>query len=311
MMFLVKDFIETTEKLVFAVVAQNLEQNKVLCFLRYVRGKTGQKKYVTEEANLFLQQHYPDYLHYSPVLDAHLHAVSVNRIISHHQPKQRLQAILHAEQADEVEHDLIALCRLLQTHGLDLTHCGVTGSLLIGAQQHSSDIDLVCYERGVFQYCRELVRELIARQTLQDLHEQDWQDSYQRRDCDLSFADYVWHEQRKFNKALINGRKFDVSLINPCASPSTRYQKCGAITLQAQVIDDTAAFDYPAEFKLNHPHIDSVVSFTATYTGQAVKGETVEVSGLVEQNSQGVKRIVVGSSREAHGEYIKVMQCSK
>ena len=77
------------------------------------------------------------------------------------------------------------------------------------------------------------------------------------------------------------------------------------------MIDDTAAFDYPAEFKLNHPHIDSVVSFTATYTGQAVKGEMVEVSGLVEQNSQGIKRIVVGSSREAHGEYIKVMQCSK
>ncbi|MEY3107605.1 MAG: hypothetical protein RIT35_1783, partial [Pseudomonadota bacterium] len=46
---------------------------------------------------------------------------------------------------------------------------------------------------------------------------------------------------------------------------------------------------------------------SATYTGQAVKGETVEVSGLVEQTKEGLKRIVVGSSREAPGEYIKVV----
>jgi predicted nucleotidyltransferase len=81
------------------------------------------------------------------------------------------------------------------------------------------------------------------------------------------------------------------------------------MTLQAQVIDDEAAFDYPAEFKLNHPQISAVVSFTATYTGQAVNGEIVEASGLVEQNHEGFKRLVVGSSREADGEYIRVIQC--
>jgi predicted nucleotidyltransferase len=90
-------------------------------------------------------------------------------------------------------------------------------------------------------------------------------------------------------------------------SEATSYQKCGAITLQCTVIDDTHAFDYPAEFKIDHEQFDSVVCFTATYTGQAIKGETVEVSGVVEQTRQGIKRIVVGSSREAHGEYIKVI----
>jgi hypothetical protein len=75
------------------------------------------------------------------------------------------------------------------------------------------------------------------------------------------------------------------------------------------VVDDARAFDYPAEFKIDHKEISSIVSFTATYTGQAVSGEVVEVSGVLEQSEQGVKRIVVGSSREAHGEYIKVIQC--
>jgi predicted nucleotidyltransferase len=130
----------------------------------------------------------------------------------------------------------------------------------------------------------------------------------------LSFADYLWHERRKTNKAFINGRKFDLSCSHAICknndsvhSEATSYQKCGAITLQCTVIDDTHAFDYPAEFKIDHEQFDAIVSFTATYTGQAMKGETVEVSGIVEQTPQGVKRIVVGSSREAHGEYIKVI----
>jgi predicted nucleotidyltransferase len=307
-MFFAKDFIETAEHLIFAVVAEGTEQDKVLCFLRYVLKNGQPQKYATTEANAFLQQHYPDYLHYSPALDASLHAVPIERIVKHHQPKQRLQKILHATQADAVEQDLIALCQLLQTSGLDLTQLGVTGSLLIGVQKASSDIDLVCYTREVFQQCRAVLHELIAQEAIQTLSDADWQEAYQRRDCELDFADYVWHEQRKVNKAMINGRKFDLTLVD--ASPSLeRYQKCGTMTLQARVIDDSAAFNYPAEFKIDHEQIKSVVSFTATYTGQAINGEIIEVSGLVEQNTQGIKRIVVGSSREAHGQYIKVLPC--
>jgi predicted nucleotidyltransferase len=308
-MFLSKDFIETAEGLIFAIVAQGTEQGKVLCFLRYVKGSTGWGKVTTESANTFLKQHYPEYLHYSLILDAHLHAVAIERIAKHHRPKQRLQQIMQINQMDAIEHDLFQLCDLLQKHGLDLTQIGITGSILVGVQKQGSDIDLVCYGRAVFHQCRAITRELIAQGKLQELNDKDWQESYQRRSCDLSFADYVWHERRKTNKAVINGRKFDLNFIDDLVhSEVITYQKCGAITLQCIVIDDTHAFDYPAEFKIDHEEFDAIVSFTSTYTGQAVKGETVEVSGIVEQSQQGVKRIVVGSSREAHGEYIKVIR---
>ncbi len=78
--------------------------------------------------------------------------------------------------------------------------------------------------------------------------------------------------------------------------------------MQATVIDDSAAFAYPAEFAIDHDILTSIVSFTATYNGQAIKGERVEVSGIIEQAADGSQRIVVGSSREAHGEYIKVIR---
>jgi uncharacterized protein len=308
-MFFSKDFIETSEGLIFAVVAHGTEKGKALCFLRYVRDNHEWKKVTTEPANAFLKQYHPDYLHYSSVLDAHLHAVAVDRIVKHHQPKQRLQQIMQGKQKDAVERDLFVLCDLLQQHGLDLTQIGITGSLLVGVQKKSSDIDLVCYGRAVFHQCRTITRELIEQGYLQDLNDDDWQESYQRRSCELSFADYVWHERRKTNKAVINGRKFDLNFINESKnSEAISYQKCGAIKMQCTVIDDTHAFDYPAEFKVDHEQFDAIVCFTATYTGQAIKGETVEVSGIVEQSQLGVKRIVIGSSREAHGEYIKVIR---
>jgi predicted nucleotidyltransferase/beta-phosphoglucomutase-like phosphatase (HAD superfamily) len=328
-MFFAKDFIETAEGLIFAVVEQGLEDGKILCFLRYVHGSSGWKKVATEQANLLLQQLYPDYLHYSPVLDAHLHAVAIERVVKHHQPKHRLQQLMQTARHDiardgvyaaslpgagaaAVEKDLHRLCRLFEQHGLDLTQIGITGSLLIGVQNLKSDIDLVCYGRAIFHQCRAITRRLIEQGDLQALNDQDWQQSYERRSCDLSFDEYVWHERRKCNKAVINERKFDLNFIDHGASPEPIvYQKCEPITLLCKVIDDTHAFDYPAEFKIDHPQISSVVSFTATYTGQAIAGEMVEVSGVLEQSEHGVKRIVVGSSREAHGEYIKVIQCGR
>ncbi len=309
-MFFAKDFIETAEGLIFAVVAQGLENGKVLCFLRYVHESSGWKKVETEPANYLLHQQYPDYLYYSPILDAHLHAVAVDRIAKHYQPKHRLQQLVQDTRHDAVERDLFQLCQLFKQHGLDLAQLGITGSLLVGVQNQASDIDLVCYGREVFHQCRAMTGKLIELEHLQALNEQDWQLSYERRSCELSFDDYVWHERRKYNKAMINGRKFDLSFIDHDAGAETvNYRKSGAITLQCRVTDDTLAFDYPAEFKIDHGQIRSIVSFTATYTGQAVNGETVEVSGVLEQSEQGAKRIVVGSSREAHGEYIKVIRC--
>ncbi|MGZ8225035.1 MAG: hypothetical protein ACXWT3_00160 [Methylococcaceae bacterium] len=307
-MFFPKDFLETTEGLIFAVVDQGTEQGKALSFLRYVKDNSGWQKVSTDAANAFLKQHFPQYLHYSPVLDAYLHAVEVTRIVKHYQPRQRLQEILQQAQRDAIEQDLFQLCQLLQQGSLDLAETGITGSLLVGLQKHSSDIDLVCYSRTAFNQCRAITRDLIRQGQLRELAEVDWQTSYQRRLCSLSFADYVWHERRKYNKALINGRKFDLNFIdNAPRSERITYQKCGAITLQCKITDDTYTFDYPAEFKINHDHIETIVSFTATYTGQAVAGEMVEVSGMIEQTDQGLKRIVVGSSREAHGEYIRVL----
>ena len=303
-----KDFIQTKEGLVFAVVDQGLEDGKVLCFLRYYQQGGCWQKLATQEANQLLKTQYPQYLFYSQVKSAYLHAVSTAAISWHYHPRPGLQKILAKQQPDPIEHDLIVLCRLLVWSGVPLADLGLTGSLLIGAQNKLSDIDLVIYSRKSFFHCREGVKQLLADGKLQHLDESAWQESYQRRHCDLSYAEYVWHEQRKYNKALINQRKFDLNMIEQVVAQADKsYQKRGAIVIRARVIDAQYAFDYPARFLIDHENITEVVCYTATYTGQAEQGEYIEVAGQLEISSSGQARILVGSTREAQGEYIRVV----
>ena len=306
--FQAKDFIQTKEGLVFAVVDQGLEEGKVLCFLRYQQQGGVWQKLATQEANQLLKAQYPQYLFYSQVKSAYLHAVSVADISVHHQSRQVLQTILAKQNPDGIEQDLIALCQLLLTEGIPSYELGITGSLLIGAQQTNSDIDLVVYDRKLFFHCRELIKQLLTGGKLQHLDDNAWQESYQRRQCDLSYAEYVWHEQRKYNKALINNRKFDLGLlVQQRDDVSDCFTKQGALKIRAKVTDAQFAFDYPARFLIEHESISEVVCYTATYTGQAEQGEYIEVAGQLEISSSGQARILVGSTREAQGEFIRVV----
>ncbi|MCK4842398.1 MAG: hypothetical protein KAT04_11060, partial [Methylococcales bacterium] len=252
---------------------------------------------------------YPQYLYYSPIKQVHLHAVEIQQISKYHQPKTRLKQLMEVEELDNVEADLVKLCHLFKSEGFNPDEIGVTGSILIAAQNQRSDIDLVFYTREKFNQARKIAQQLINQGKCSALSDDAWLDSYDRRACELSYSEYIWHEKRKFNKALINQRKFDLSFVieNPQSSALTQYKKIKSVVFKAQVSDDTSGFDYPAQFLIDHQSIHSIVCYTATYTGQAQTGEWVEVSGQLEQSSDGVQRVVVGSSREAIGEYIKVV----
>ncbi|WFP51016.1 hypothetical protein PL263_03055 [Methylomonas sp. EFPC3] len=307
-MYFAKDFVETAEGLIFAAVSSGLEQGKVLCFLRYLRVDGRWRKVGTDFANDFLRQSYPHYLHYSAVIDADVHAVPASAIVRHYQPRKQLQALLRQQPADEVSADLQHLCRLFAENGLALELFGVTGSLLVGVQNRDSDIDLVCYDRDEFHRARYTVQALIAQDRLQALNDADWLEAYRRRACDFALDDYIWHEQRKYNKGMINQRKFDLSLLSEADSTTANYRKLDFARIEAEVADDRFSFDYPACFALKHAEIDSVVSFTATFNGQAQQGEWIQAAGWVEVDEHGRKRLVVGSTREAIGEYIKVLR---
>jgi hypothetical protein len=169
-----KDFVETADGLLFAVVSDRLEQDKLLCFLRYVKRNGQWCKLNTEQAYAHLNIHFPDYLYHSMQLDVALHAVSEAKIIQHFQPKVVLRQLLDGSGQDNVVRDFQGLCQWLRGYQLDLDQFGVTGSLLLGLQNPASDMDLVCYDRDVFQQARQVIQSMIANNQCQNLSQADW-----------------------------------------------------------------------------------------------------------------------------------------
>ncbi len=307
-LYKIKDFVKTAENFYFAVVKAGMEEDRVLCYLRYVYEEGRLKKIETQRANQILQQNYPEYLYNSSLMDTEVHGIMVNKIVEHRQPCEQLQRLLQQPAVDKVIADLKALCKILLDKGVDITQMGVTGSILVGAQNKFSDIDLVFYEQEKFNQARRLVRELIRENKLERLRAKDWQESYRRRGCELSYEEYHWHEERKDNKVIINNRKVDITLTELSKDEKNRqFLKHGKKVITVKITDDSESFNTPIKFLIEHEDIRAIICFTATYSGQAQVGEWVEVSGVLEIANDGYQQIVVGSSREAKGEYIRVV----
>lgn len=307
--FLPKDFIETAEGLYFAVVDAYPEDGRILCTLRYVPAEGGRlRKQSTAEAVAYLQEHRPDYLRHSTRLDTVLPAVPVARIVRHFRPRDRIRSLLAGGACYPLEAKACRLLRLFAAEGLSLAEFGLTGSLLIGAQTPASDIDLVIYDKDTFDAARSAVAKATADGRLTAPSEADWREAYERRGCALGFEDYLWHEKRKFNAGFIEDTKFDLALVLPRPTePARPASKRGTMSLRAAVTDDRRAFESPARYRIDHPRIGEILSFTHTYVGQAWTGEKIEASGLIEALPDGSERLIVGTSREAPGEYIKVL----
>lgn len=306
--YLPRDFLETREGLFFAVVATGTEDGRVPAFLRYVREGATLRKLDTLRAAALIARDWPEYLLESASRDVEIHGVPPSRIERHHRPAVRAQGLLSSRSADPLEQKAIAVLSLFLGAGVPATCLGVTGSLLIHAHNPGSDIDLVVYERSAFLRARDVIRDQIANGRFEPLGDSDWRAAFERRACSLSFDDYCWHERRKHNKLMIGGTKVDVSLIIPEAEAPVRWKKTFRVEVRTRITDDSAAFDYPARYTVDDPEIHELVSYTSTYTGQARTGETVLAAGWIEESHRGERRLLIGTSREAAGEFIRVVR---
>jgi uncharacterized protein len=297
--FLTKDFVETSEGLLFALVANGTEQGRVLGTLRYRRTPSGLHKLTTNAALEILQIEFPKYFYHCCVRDVWLAGVPAQDIVQHFRPEIELQQPRNALVGQ--------VASIFAELG---TAMGITGSHLIGANRPDSDIDLVVYGVEDFERARKLFDAALASSAAQPLSAEQWELSYQRRGCsELNFDEYLWHETRKRNKFSLNGVKVDLSCV---AAPSTELlaqgEKVGRRCIRAKIADDRLGFTSPAVYKIEHATIQTILVFTATYIGQARMGEEIEAAGMLEQTHAGTSRLIIGASREATGDYLKVLR---
>ncbi len=303
-----RDYLETADGLFFAVVSSAVDAGHALTSLRYVRRRGGLHRLGSEDANEYLREHRPAFLAHSALIDAMIHRVPLADVVRTHRPAERLRDLRAAGRGDRLERRALLAVEALVGRGATPERIGLGGSLLLGAQHDDSDIDLVVYGRAAFERARRALEAAVLTGELQPLDQAHWEAAWHRRGSDLSLDEYVKHELRKRNKALVDGTRVDLSLVVdrdeevPERGP---FRKHGKVVVRALVTDATAAFDHPARYRVESDVVSEVVSFTPTYAGQALAGETIEASGWLETDSVGARRVVVGTSREGRGEWIK------
>lgn len=196
--------------------------------------------------------------------------------------------------------------RLLPVFNVSIEKVGCTGSLLCGLENGSSDIDMVVYGSAWFT-AQENLRNAIENGDVSGLSEEMWEKVYAKRVPEIDYETFLAHEKRKWNRGEIDGTYFDLlytrSYENIGSAGVLKGKVCGKKTIEATVTDASLAFDNPAVYDVDHEEISKVLSFTHTYSGQALKGEVIEATGVVEEHGD-TKWLIVGTTREAKGESI-------
>lgn len=293
-----RDFIEDKDGWLYAVSTyDNVES--VGCVLRYVPDPNGERihasgrrytKYDFEEAYALIAEKKPQYaglLHRVPHTD-------VMRVL---RPDREIGRIAR---------DYPRVQKLLDLFHLPAGTVGCTGSLLCGLGNESSDIDMVVYGKHWFA-AQKLVEQGIRDKKVEGLSSDMWRRVYEKRKPEIAYDQFVLHEERKWNRGQIEGTYFDIlytrSYDEIISAPSAKGLVLGKMTLEAKVKDASLAFDNPAIYEVEHESVSRVLSFTHTYSGQALAGETIEACGVLEQHGSR-QWLIIGTTREARGEYI-------
>ena len=293
-----RDFIEDRDGCLYAVSCYD-NTDTIGSVLRYVPEKDGERvrpdgrrytKYDFEEAYAFIAERKPQYA-------GLLHRIPKNDVKTVLKPDKELPRI--ARDHPRVE-------KLVRLFGLPEGTVGCTGSLLCQLENETSDIDMVVYGRHWFE-AQAKVRKAIQKGTIEGLSPAMWRKVYDKRKPEIPYDAFVLHETRKWNRGQIEGTYFDIlytrSYDELMTAPFGKGDVIGKMTIEALVTDASLAFDNPAVYEVEHESVSRVLSFTHTYSGQALAGETIKACGVCEQHGDECW-LIVGTTREARGEYI-------
>lgn len=319
-MYRVRDFIETPGGLVFAVISNLHPSAGVMSNLRFLRTPNGMVKVESsQEAEQRLSRLRPRYLRFLEEFDRELTLVPEAEIIVHHRPQHRLKTIVEGGE----DTGIVRVVNAILSHSeLKLCEMGITGSHLIGAQKPTSDIDLVVYGMDNYRPATNALRACAEDGVFSLPREADWRAIYRKRRLratDYTLKEFVWHESRKYNRAVFHNRRIDILSARKCQEiegsfAESRYARIGEVTATGRAVDCNLGWDYPARYavidcRAGEHEVKEVVSFTHTYVDQIREGERGLFRGMLEkvEGRERYNRILVGTSREAPGECIKVL----
>jgi hypothetical protein len=294
----IRDYVITKDDLIFSVMSYD-NTNGVKSLLRYIPDENGDRvrsgiryrKLSFEEAYEFLEREYSEY-----VQDVHV------------VPERDIKEILRPEEALSHVRGDAKISKLLDClKRIPLKKMGVTGSYLCGTQIPSSDIDFVIYG-SYFDKARKETEKAKKSGKLSEVGDDEWRRIYEKRRPSITFEEFLAHETRKGNRGVIGETYFDLLYVRDWGDIKNFADWRGDFVAESEIIAKVSGvefpFDVPTVYEVEHSSVSAVMNYTHTYIAQALPGETIEARGRIERKGNDV-RLVVGTSREAKGEWIK------
>jgi len=315
-----RDFVITDDDWIFAVSGYD-NAGGVPAVLRYVPDPDGDReangiryrKLDFDEANRFIEENRASWNFSIP-------KSAISQVL---RTDERIPALIREDPR------VAAIVNLLKSAGVPIAAMGVTGSMLPGLQIEGSDIDFVVYGKYWF-----LARDAIMREVqrngggdrdrdcggdsgvdgnsddlrITEIGTEMWHRIYAKRVPEISFEEFVIHELRKGNRGMIGDTYFDLLFVRDWSQLPVRQERgtdMRRCTITARVTAADLAFDSPAVYEIDHPVISVILCYTHTYAGQALAGEIVEARGMMEATKDGRRRLVVGTTREPVGEWMR------
>jgi hypothetical protein len=294
-----RDFIEDGDGWLYAVSTYD-NSERAGCTLRYVPDEEGDR--VTGDGRRYRK------VDFDEAFSLVAHKKPAYRDVFHRVPLSDIRRVLKPEEEiDRIAARDARVRRLLSLFSLPPGSIGCTGSFLCGLENEASDIDLVVYGDYWFRAV-EILRDATGSGLLEPIDEAMWRRIYEKRKPELGFDEFLIHEKRKWNRGKIGTTYFDIlytrSYADALCVPHAKGRVLGRGTIEATVTDARFSHDSPAVYRVDHGEVSSVLSFTHTYSGQAREGEVIEARGVLEEHGGDVW-LVVGTSREAKGEFIR------
>ena len=329
-----RDFILSNDDLFFATTTYLHPEDRIISFLRYIPDKEGDRslnrktysKVDSNQAYEFLGENFPEYLFECTITNVQMMGVPLNKVEKILHPNERLKEIMKSQYRDMLLEKVVKLAEIFNNYtGISYNKMGISGSILPGLYNPKvSDIDFVIYGLKNHRAVMEAFAEIKSQNgILKGIKGEYWKRLYKKRikDSSLTYEEFKWYENRKHNRGILDGTLFDILQTRDWDEISgsygaISYEPMGCIEIDCTVIDSLAAFDNPAVYKVDEVKIidgpdvpvTEVASYTHTYAGQAKDGERITARGKLEKviGENVSYRLIVGTTRESIGEYIKL-----
>ncbi|MBO3803932.1 MAG: hypothetical protein JTT11_08725, partial [Candidatus Brockarchaeota archaeon] len=284
-------FVEDARGNVFAVKGLLHPRKKLVVVPRYVPSGSGDRSRrgasylkLGSSAYKLSMDRWPRLRRADPYLGVELLEMDEGDVEKVHDPVSKLEE-LRREASTPLQKACVFLSSALEKGGVDGRMVGVTGSILVGLEKGSSDVDLVVY--GLADSARAY--EAMRRLRLEGLTAPA--SGKARNPMGLPAGIQEAHEARKLLKGELLLGSWRVGYLLRCIPlkeeyveryGEARHADAGALRLEADVVDDKFGYLVPTRYSVqiqgSGKRVD-VVSYGGVICEQARKGEKALVSG--------------------------------